>query len=182
MYANNRCDVALFPGSPSPFPLNFTRANIMCKKLKERESLVRNRAHLWPFWIEFLPNHCQKATGRCGSLLHTQSGRFTFSTTYDNCCQDYHHWQRHRRYDFFMPDHYRLSRSPSTWFSLSLLSLSELGCGCKIKFSWHTFYVQIFMTCVWTVDAESAVEIVMVLFNSINTSLQVCFPNAAHQH
>ena len=35
-----------FPGSPSPF-LNFTRANIIREKSKERESLVRNPAHPW---------------------------------------------------------------------------------------------------------------------------------------
>ena len=40
--------LASFPGS-SPF-LTFSRAKITHKKLKERESLVQNRAHLWPPW------------------------------------------------------------------------------------------------------------------------------------
>ena len=44
-------------------PLNFACANIMCEKFKERESLVRNRTHLCPFSIEFLPNHGHKGHG-----------------------------------------------------------------------------------------------------------------------
>ena len=42
--------LASFPGSPSPFLTFFSRANITREKLKERESLVRNRAHPWPPW------------------------------------------------------------------------------------------------------------------------------------
>ena len=42
--------LASFPGSPSPFPHFFARANIIREKSKERESLVRNPAHPWPPW------------------------------------------------------------------------------------------------------------------------------------
>ena len=35
----------------------------MCEKLKERESPVRNHAHLWSFSIEFLPNHSWEGHG-----------------------------------------------------------------------------------------------------------------------
>ena len=40
--------LASFPGSPSPFSHFIACENIISEKLKERESLVWNRAHPWP--------------------------------------------------------------------------------------------------------------------------------------
>ena len=37
--------------------LNVAHVNIMCEKLKERESLVQNCTYPWPFSIELLPYH-----------------------------------------------------------------------------------------------------------------------------
>ena len=54
---------SLVPRLSLSLPLDFARANIMHEKLKERESLVWNRAHLWSFSIEFLPNHGREGHG-----------------------------------------------------------------------------------------------------------------------
>ena len=37
--------------------------NIMCEKLKERESLVWNRAHPWPSWLWLGKNSIEKGHG-----------------------------------------------------------------------------------------------------------------------
>ena len=40
-----------------------TRVNIMCEKLKERESLVWNHAHAWPSWPWLGKNSIEKGLG-----------------------------------------------------------------------------------------------------------------------
>ena len=56
--------LSLVPRLSLSLPLDFARVNItVCEKLKERESLVWNRAHLWPLSIEFLPNHDREGHG-----------------------------------------------------------------------------------------------------------------------
>ena len=40
--------LSLFPRLSLSLPLDFTRTNIMHEKMKEMESLVWNRTHLWP--------------------------------------------------------------------------------------------------------------------------------------
>ena len=42
----------------------------MHEKLKERESLIWNHTHPWPFSIEFLRNHGQEGDGWAG--FHTR--------------------------------------------------------------------------------------------------------------
>ena len=51
MYWKRSEHLASFPGSPGPLLFSlFSWANITHEKSKEKESLVRNRAHLWPPW------------------------------------------------------------------------------------------------------------------------------------
>ena len=56
-------------------PLHFTRANIMCEKLRNRESLVCNCAHPWPFnWILAQLQLVQCSPSASIFLLNTRTG------------------------------------------------------------------------------------------------------------
>ena len=49
--------VSLVPWLSLSLALIFACMNIVHEKLKERDSLVWNCTHLWPFSIKFLPNN-----------------------------------------------------------------------------------------------------------------------------
>ena len=61
---------SLVPRLSLSHPLNFADANItcMCEELEERESLVWNHTHPWPFSIEFLLNYIQPRRPQVGAV------------------------------------------------------------------------------------------------------------------
>ena len=64
-----RSFVSLIPRLFLSLPLNFTHVNIVHEKLKQRESLVWNYAHSWPFPMNYYPTTAWKATANFNQVL-----------------------------------------------------------------------------------------------------------------